>query len=78
VDQLLRIARPTKVALIALVVVWVIMALFVLANVSEDVRGDSYFLPFVHSDFVVGAKLTAVILGVDVLARFLRRLAKLP
>jgi len=70
VRQGIQVAKATKIALVAL---WAVIALFVLADLSEDVRGDPYLMQAIPWDLVGGVILSAVILAVDVAARFARR-----
>jgi hypothetical protein len=58
--------RPSR---IALVVVWSIFGLFVLSNISEDVRGDSFFVGFIRGDIILAALLTAGVIAVDLVLK---------
>lgn len=71
-----RLLRPTKPGKIALIVVWTVVAVFVLSNLSEDARGDPFFLHLISWDFKIGAIGTAVALGIDAMARLTHRFVK--
>ena len=72
VKHVRRLSRTSKLALIAL---WGVIALFVLSDLSEDVRGDPSLMPILPWNFVGGAILSALILVIEVLVRFARRFA---
>jgi len=59
----------------ALLAVWGLIGVWVLADLGEDVRGDSYLLRAIPWDFAVGAGLTLLIVAVDLAARAIRNLA---
>ena len=69
--------RLTKGARIALLVLWGLLGLFVLADLSESARGDSYLTRAIPWDLLVGAILTLIILAIDRLVRWHRSFAKL-
>jgi hypothetical protein len=69
----IRVAKATKIALVFL---WVVLGLFVLADLSESARGDNFLLQAIPWDFAAGVFLSAVILAIDAAARFARRFAK--
>ncbi len=62
---MLKRLRPSRQASILLAVVWGLMLLFVVSNLSEDARGDSYFVGFIRGDFEVGGVLTGGIFVID-------------
>ena len=70
----LRIARPTKIALVAL---WAIVALFVLSDLGENARGDSYLVHLIPWNFMVGAILSGMILAMELMARLVKYFANL-
>src|SRR5436305_502207 len=73
VSQGWRLSRRAKLALIAL---WAVIVLLVLTDLSEYVRGDPSLMPILPWNFVVAAILSAVILAIEVVARFASRFAR--
>ena len=68
-----RLATGTQ---IALVVLWGVIALFVLSALSEDARGDSYIMRDIPWDFLAGVVLSLLILAIDRMVRWHRSFAK--
>jgi hypothetical protein len=58
--------KPSRIALI---VVWSVVGLFVLSNLSEDARGDSFFVGFIRGDLILGAVLTAGVIAVNLVLK---------
>jgi hypothetical protein len=59
-----------------LIVVWAMIALFVLSDLSENARGDSYLTRAIPWDFLAGAILSLLILAIDRLIRWHRSYAE--
>jgi hypothetical protein len=67
------IGRLSKPARIALIVLWVVVALFVLADLSEDSRGDPYLTRAIPWDLVAGSVLSVLVLAIDAMVRGMKR-----
>ena len=62
-------SSPVQAARIALLAVWAVIALMVLADISESARGDSYLTRAIPWDLLAGAILSVLILGLDSIVR---------
>ena len=60
-------------AKVALLVLWGLILLFVLSDISEDVRGDPYLVQAVPWDFIFGGVLSAAIITIDFALRLTRK-----
>jgi hypothetical protein len=58
--------KPSRIALI---VVWSVVGLFVLSNLGEDARGDSFFVGLIRGDLILGAVLTAGVICVNLVLK---------
>jgi hypothetical protein len=51
----------------------VVVALFVLADLSEDSRGDPYLTRAIPWDLVAGSVLSVLVLAIDAMVRGMKR-----
>jgi hypothetical protein len=68
-----RLLGRTRVARVALLVLWLLIALLVLADLGEAARGDSYLVRSIPWDLLAGASLSLAILVIDEVLHALRR-----